>query len=132
MQKISPLFILLFFSSCVEHFEEKEVYGYYTPFDYKNNFDTLHLQPQGVYHRKVYDINKKLLLEMDGKWRLENNHRIILSCFYFNLDDDLIKFPINVQDTTVGISTYFETHNGKIQFCGVGHHPDKNCYKKIK
>lgn len=132
MKLISPLFIVLLFSSCIEHVEENEVYGYYTPVGYKNNFDTLQLQPQGVYHRKVYDKNKKLLLEMNGKWRLENNNRILLSGFYFNLDDDLITFPDNVQDTTGEVNTYFETYAGEIQFCGVGHHPDENCYRKIK
>jgi len=132
MKMISPLFILLLFTSCVEHFEEKEVYGYYTPVDYKNNFDTLQLQPEGVYHRKVYDINRKLLLEMNGKWKLENNYRIILSGFYLNLDDDLVKFPHLVKDTGMEVSTYFETHNGKIEFCGVGHHPDENCYRKVE
>lgn len=131
MKILKAIFILLLFPSCVEHFEEKEVYGYYTPVDYKNNFDTIQLQPESVYHRKVYDKNKKLLFEMSGKWKLESSHRIILSNFYMNLDDDLVKFPENVNDTTGGVNTTFETHNGKIQFCGVGHHPDGNCYRKI-
>lgn len=132
MQIRGPLFILLIFSSCVEHFEEKEVYGYYMPFAYKNNFDTIQLQPHGVYHRKVYDINKKLLLEMKGKWKLEKKHRIILNGFYLNLDDDLVKFPHLVNDTAMSVNTYFETHSGTIQFCGMGHYPDDNCYRKIK
>lgn len=119
MKRISTLFIILLFSSCVEHFEEKEVYGYYTPVGYKNNFDTLQLQPDNVYYRKVYDINKKLLLEMKGKWKMEVNHRIILSPFYMNLDDDLVKFPELVNDTTGGVNTYFEMRNGKVRFCGI-------------
>lgn len=126
------LILLLLYSSCKEQFKEKEVYGYYTPIDYRNNFDTLQLQPQGIYYRKVYDKNKRLLLTMNGKWKLESGHRIIVSSFYLNLDDDLVKFPHLVKDTATEINTYFETYDGKIQFCGVGHSPHENCYKKIK
>ena len=129
---ISSIFLLLIFSSCIEHFNEKDVYGYYTPIGYKNNFDTIRLQPQGLYHRIVYDRNKKLLLEMNGEWEFEKNYRIILHHFYINLDDDLLQFPNNVNDTTSEVNTYFETHNGKIQFCGIGHNPDQNCYLKVK
>lgn len=132
---LNILFSLILFSSCVEHFEEKEVCGYYTPVDYKNNFDTLQLQPQGVYHRKVYDKNKKLLLEMNGKWNLKDNESVHFEPFYLNLDDDLIKFPDNVKDTTGGWAGRLETQNGKIQFC-VGYYsgklPNQNCYQKIK
>ncbi len=133
---LNILFSLILFFSCVGHFEEKEVYGYYTPVDYKNNFDTIQLQPQGIYQRKVYDKNKKLLLEMKGEWKLVNqNSQIQMRPFYLNLDDDLVKFPDNVKDTSMAVIESLEISNGKIQFC-VGYYsadlPNQNCYQKIK
>jgi len=131
MKMIKNLFILLLFSSCVEHFEEKEVYGYYTPVDYKNNFDTIQLEPHGIYHRKVYDKNRKLLLEMNGRWNLtEQQSKIQIDGFYMNLDDDLVKFPELAKDTNMVVISVLNTHNGVIQFCA-GHYPDENCYQKI-
>ena len=129
--KMRCILSLLLFSSCVEHFEENELYGYYTPVGYSNNFDTLQLKPQALYHRKVYDAKRRLLLERDGKWEFIGGNGLALSGFYLNADDDLLKFPELAKDTVGGINTFFETHNGKIEFCGVGHYPDKNCYQKI-
>lgn len=134
MKRISPLFIVLLLTSCIEHFEEREIYGYYTPIDYKNSFDTIQLLPDGVYHRKVYDRNKKLLLEMNGKWTLKDNENLQFDPFYLNLDDDLVKFPEQVKDTTGGWAGNLEANNGKIQFC-VGYYAPKlsnqNCYCKL-
>ena len=124
------LLLLSLLVSCDEHHEEKEVYGYYTPVDYKNNFDTIQLQPQGIYYRKVYDKNKKLLLEINGKWELEGNTVVHFETFYLNLDDDLVMFPSNVSDTTGGWRGSLETRNNKIQFC-VGYLQGENCYQKI-
>lgn len=132
MKYLIWLFTLALLSSCDEHFEEKEMYGYYTPIDYKNNFDTLQLQPEGLYYRKVYDRNKKLLLEMNGKWKFENNHTLKLETFYHNLDDDLVKFPESVKDTTSGVTTSFESRNNTIQFCVGYYNDEKNCYGKVK
>lgn len=130
MKIIYVLLLLGLLVSCDEHFEEKEVYGYYTPVDYKNNFDTIQLQSQGVYYRKVYDMNKKLLLEIKGKWKLEGNTVVHFESFYLNLDDDLLKFPNNVSDTTGGWRGSLENRNNTTHFC-VGHHQGKNCYRKI-
>lgn len=131
MRIIIGLGMLMFFTSCDDFFEEQEVYGFYTPVNYKNNFDTIHLMPNNFYHRKVYDKNKKLLLEKNGKWSMENSSRIIIHDFYLNLDDDLIRFPDNVNENGMVINTYFETSNKTIQFC-IGYYVDQNCYRKIK
>lgn len=131
MKILNAFFILILLSSCDERFEEKEVYGYYAPIDYKNSFDTIQLQPDGLYHRKVYDKNHKLILSMNGKWIFAKDHSIKLSSYYLNHDDDLVKFPYNVNDTFGEAETYFETKNGKIQFC-LGYYQGENCYYKIK
>ena len=126
------LFILTFlFSSCDQHFEEEELYGYYSPVGYKNNFDTIQLMPQGVYHRKVYDKNNKLLLESDGKWKLENKSAVHFDSFYLNFDDDLVKFPDNVKDSSAGWRGSLESRDNAIEFC-VGHYQGENCYRKVK
>lgn len=130
---MKALIIMFLFplTSCVERFNKEEVYGIYAAVGYKNTFDTLWLKENEVYHRKVYDKNKKLVLEMDGKWTIKNNEEIQFYSFYFNLDDDLIKFPESVKDTTGGRSAILETDNGTIQFC-VGYYQGENCYQKIK
>jgi hypothetical protein len=131
MKLLYAFFILIMLSSCDAHFEERSLYGCYTPANYRNSIDTLYLQPQGLYHRKVYDKNHKLVLDMNGKWSLEKKHIIKLSPYYLNLDDDLIRFPDNVYDTTGEVTTFFEAQNGVVQFC-VGYHEGENCYQKTK
>jgi hypothetical protein len=136
MKMVNALLILLLFSSCVAHFEDKEIIGIYTPSDYKNNFDTLELKPNGTYERKVYDKNKKLLLEMKSNWSLvEQGSKIKIDGFYFNLDDDLLKFPHLAKDTNMVMQCVLEKENDILQFC-VGYYAPKlsnqNCYKKIK
>ena len=128
----NALFILLMFSSCVKHFEEKEVCGYYTPVNYKNNFDTIQFLPNSKYLRRVYDINKKLVLEMKGNWKLtEQKSKIQIDGFYLNLDDDLVKFPELSKDTNMMVISVLETNMEIIQFCA-GHYPNQNCYQKVK
>lgn len=133
-------FISLFFASC-KNYTEKEIVGFYAPVDYKNNFDTIQLQENNIYHRKVYDFNKKLVLEMQGEWKLDGT-AIKFYPFYLNLDDDLVKFPENVQDTTGGWAgdiwhinePLSQTKRKAIAFC-VGHQSatkDENCYQKIR
>ena len=117
--------------ACDEHFETKEVYGSYTPIGYKNSYDTIQLKPDSVYHRRIYNKNHKLVLEMDGKWVLERSHIIHFIPFYLNLDIDLVKFPKSVTDTSGGWGGSLETQSGNIQFC-VGYYIDSNCYRKIQ
>lgn len=104
--------------------------GYYTPISYKNNFDTLHLQKDGIFTRKVYDKDEKLLLDMQGNWS-NRNDKLKLTPFYLNLDDDLKRFPHLVKDTTGEVLTFFEYRDGSIEFC-VGYYVGQNCYKKIE
>lgn len=131
MKKLNILLLWLLFCSCDEHFTEKELYGYYAPVGYKNNFDTIELKPKGVYYRKVYDKNNKLLLDTKGRWQFENNHSLKIDSFYLNLDNDLVRFPYLIKDIDMGITTYFDLKNGVIQFC-VGYHQGENCYQKLK
>jgi hypothetical protein len=127
------LIMFLLLTACDEHFEEKELYGYYAPTLYNNTFDTIQLKPDSVYHRKVYDKNNKLVLDMEGKWEFKDRHRIVFDGFFLNLDRDLVKFPDLVKDTDMAMDTYFETRKGVIGFC-VGYFAeiDTNCYRKIK
>lgn len=123
---------VLFFSSCDNSYTEKELYGSYVPINYKNTTDTILLEPKGMYHRKVYDKNKNLVLEMEGKWNLvAQKTKIKLNHFYLNLDDNLLRFPESARDTSMEVITNLETRSGVIKFC-VGYHENENCYKKIK
>lgn len=123
---ISPVI----FFSCIK---EKDLTGTYVPVNYKNNFDTINLEDNGIYSRKVYDINGKLLLKMKGNWEHSQN-TIRLEYFYLNLDDDLVKYPEVVKDTMANWGGYLDNNNGNIEFC-VGYLsaslPNQNCYRKI-
>ncbi len=114
-------------------FNEQELIGIYTPVNYKNTFDTIQLHTNNVYHRRVYDRNKKLVLEMDGEWKIDGDF-IKFEPFYLNLDDDLILYPQSIQDTTGGWGGYLEKKNGSMEFC-VGHLsaslPNQNCYQQL-
>jgi len=131
MRIFSIVCVCLLQVSCVEHVKESQVYGYYTPLGYRNTFDTIHLMSNSVYHRKVYDQNNKLVLEMDGRWNLERASSVHFVPFYLNLDDDLVQFPHSVDDTSGGWGGSLKTINGKIRFC-VGHYVDSNCYQKLE
>ena len=95
-------------------------------------FPPIYLTVDGIYERKVYDKNKKLLLSTTGRCVFENSHRLDLDGFYLNLDDDLIKYPHKVNDSDMYISTYFERVGyGNIRFC-VGYYLGENCYQKVQ
>lgn len=130
MKRLLILFLFSMLLSCDEHFEKEKLYGYYSPINYKNTFDTIQLKPQGLYHRKLYDKNNQLVLELDGTWRLERNTIISLDSYFFNLDRDLDKFPELLQDTASSGGGLLETYNGTIQFC-VGYLVGENCYQKV-
>lgn len=120
-------------SSCV-FINDETILGYYSPLSYTKNYDTLIVLKGGIYKRVVYDKNKRLLLNMTGKWSLQGD-AIYFDSFYFNLDDDLVKFPYLVNDTSGGWVGILESDRGKIKFC-VGHYaaklPNQNCYTMIK
>lgn len=120
----------LYFSSCDNRYTEKELYGTYVPINYKNTFDTVQLEPRNIYHRKIYDKNNKLVLEMNSTWRIEKNTIIHFDSYFLNLDRDVSKFPELLQDTSGGGGGLIETRKGVIGFC-VGYHENENCYKKI-
>lgn len=130
MKNIIAVLAIFLLNSCVELFEEDEVYGYYVPVSYKNTFDTIQLKPNSIYHRKLYDKSNKMVLETTGSWKFEKGHRIILRGFYLNLDQDLDKFPYLASDTSMEVDSYFETKGGVIRFC-VGYTMDENCYTLI-
>ena len=118
-------------TSCGGFFTEKEMYGYYVPIGYKNTFDTIELRSHGFYHRKVYNKNKELALEMDGKWEIEREEIIRFHSFFFNLDRDIEKFPELIKDTVDDGGGWIGREKNIIQFC-VGYDVSSNCYRKIK
>lgn len=126
--------IAIFFVSC-RNYTEKNLIGVYTPMDYKNNFDTIDLKAHNKYHRKVYDKNKKLVLEMNGEWAIEGDVVEFKSPYFLNLDKDLVHFPELLQDTLSNGLGYVWKKKGTLSFC-VGYYavdlPDQNCYHKIK
>jgi hypothetical protein len=130
MKYLNLSILILFFSSCDIHFTEKEMYGFYSPENYKNTYDTIYLKPQGIYHRKVFDKNRKLALEMYGKWVLEKNTTIRFESFFLNLDRDIIKFPELLSDTSDNGGGWIDTKKNNIQFC-VGYNEGENCYQKV-
>lgn len=121
----------LLFSSCDNSYTAKELYGSYAAVGYINTYDTIELKPQDIYHRKVYDKNNKLVFEMDGKWGLQGSNILHFNSYFLNLDRDVSKFPELLTDTSMTVSTYFETRKGVIGFC-TGYGIDSNCYRKIK
>jgi len=133
--KMTGIFFLigLLLGSC--SYTEKELIGAYSPTEYKNTFDTIQLKKNNEYHRKVYDINKKLVLEIDGKWSIEEDVIEFKSPYFLNLDRDLVQFPELLQDTKSNGIGYIYSNNGTIEFC-VGHLsaslPNQNCYHKLK
>jgi hypothetical protein len=125
---------LLFFITCFSllscNINEEDVFGYYAPINYKNTFDTIQIKDNGIYHRKVYDKDRNLLLEMDGKWRFANGRSSIqFSSFFLNLDSDI--YPEQLSDTLGEWQASINKHGNSIEFC-VGYYVDENCYRKIQ
>lgn len=133
MKGMGMFLIGLLFVSC--GYTEKELIGVYAPTDYKNTFDTIQLKEHNKYHRKVYDKNKKLVLEMQGEWNIKEDIIELNSPYFFNLDRDLVEFPELLQDTASNGLGYVWKKKGTLSFC-VGYYavdlPDQNCYHKLK
>jgi hypothetical protein len=125
------LLFFVIFSSCDQKFEEKELYGFYSPIDYKNTYDTIQLKPNGVLQRRVYDRNRTLVLNQSGKWQLDGNTIIKFRTFFVNLDRDVAKFPELLADTLGGWGAKLKKKQHGLKFC-VGHDINENCYQKIK
>ncbi len=132
MKKIFLILLLIAINSCTNSFTEKEMIGTYSPLDYKNTYDTIRLLENGVYHRKVYDKNKKLVLDQVSNYELRNGgSKIYFHSYFLNFDRDLVQFPELVNDPIGGLETPLERVNNKIQFCA-GYEIYSNCYQKLK
>ncbi|WP_185288815.1 hypothetical protein [Chryseobacterium lactis] len=118
--------LLLF--SC-QNISNEDIYGKYSPISYKNSFDTLTINKDGTYNRRIYDKNKKRLLNYNSKYKLEGN-TINFDDFYLNLDKDLVTFPEDVDDVDMTYTTFFEKKDKNITLC-FGYHSGENCYKKV-
>ena len=132
--KLSTILFLLPFASCAQSFSNQEVLGTYVPAGYKNNFDTVQLLNDGQFKRKIYDQNKKLVLENKGTWVIASNSKIKFKKFYLNLDEDFTLIQESNKKLIDGygdVEVVLETHNDTIQFC-VGYYQGENCYQKIK
>jgi hypothetical protein len=127
------LSIIVLFTSC--NYREKDLVGTYTPKDYKYTFDTIQLKENNTYYRKVYNSNKKLVLEINGEWSLKGDLIVFKSPYFANLDRDLVAFPELLQDSVSNGIGYIWLKNGNIEFC-VGVYsvdlPNQNCYCKLE
>lgn len=121
---------VIIFNSCRTISDEKDLYGKYVPINYKNTYDTITLKPDSLYLRKVCDKDNNVLLEMKGKWFLEDNSSVTFEPFYLNFDDDLHEFPELVSDTSMTFNTIIESKGKKIGFC-VGHYEGTFCYENL-
>lgn len=131
MKALKVVSVLLVLTACNKRFNEKDLYGCYSPVGFQNTYDTICLKADGIYHRKVYDKNKSLVLETTGKWFVEKKAIIHFDNFFLNLDRDIVKYRELVQDTLGGGGGLLENKKGIIQFC-VGYHEGENCYQKIR
>ncbi|MBX2949205.1 MAG: hypothetical protein KF704_07995 [Crocinitomicaceae bacterium] len=134
--KIKMFFFSIVLFGCVRHFSKQEVIGEYSPIGYKRTYDTIELKPEGIYHRRVYDSNKKLQLDLTSKWELrDGGSKIFFHSFFLNFDRDIAQFPELLADTTGASLINLDKNTGTIEFC-VGYFsadlPDQNCYRKIK
>jgi len=124
------IFISLALSACNSRYEVNDLIGCYSPIGYVNTYDTICLNSNNTYCRKVYDKNKNLVLNMSGKWYLERNSTIQFNSFFLNLDRDIEKYNELIQDTLGGWSAMIENPKNKLTFC-IGYYDGDNCYQKI-
>ncbi len=122
------LVLLLLLFSC-QNMSSEDIYGKYSPISYRNSFDTLTINKDGTYNRRIYDKNKKRLLNYNSKYKLEGN-TIEFDDFYLNLDKDLVTFPEDINDVDMTYTTFFEKKDKNITLC-FGYHSGENCYKKV-
>lgn len=128
--RLSAILFLLPLVSCVHNYTKQELQGIYIPIGNKNNSDSIQLLNNGTFKRKIYDKNKKLVLEAEGTWQM-NANKIKFKKFYLNLDQDFAEGNTKLDDGYYDIETVLETSNNTIQFC-VGYYERENCYLKIK
>lgn len=131
----STIILGLIFTSCSRSFSQDEIIGAYVAEEYIHSFDTIYLKNNNLYQRKVYNKKKELLLDMEATYEFDNSNRIDLSSFYVNLDNNLIEFPNEVNDTTSLTSLVLKINKDRIVFClgGIfGNGEYDKCYEKIK
>lgn len=132
MNKVVVLLISLVLISC--SYSTREMIGTYAPMDYKNTYDTIQLAEDSIYYRRVYDINKKLVLKMKGKWKVDHDIVEFEPPYFWNIDRDLVKFPELLNDTIGNGIGYIWKQSWTIQFCvgaDAADLPDQGCYLKI-
>ncbi|PWN65880.1 hypothetical protein [Chryseobacterium oncorhynchi] len=124
------IYLISFVITSCSNIKENELYGKYIPISYHNTYDTLVIKKNKEYERRVYNHNKKLLLDYKSTFQLESLGSIKFDNFYLNLDRDLVKMPEDVKDTDMSMTTNFEKKDKDIIIC-FGYHEGENCYKKI-
>ena len=108
---------------------EEEVVGTYVAQDLENTIDTVFLENNGVYRRRVYTAEGHLALNTQGRWDLEAGGGLILDNFFLNLDRDLTRFPELTLDG-MQINTPFERSSGVWKFCA-GDYVGEGCYHHL-
>lgn len=107
---------------------ESEVLGCYVAIDFKNNSDTICLNSDHSYDRRIY-VDDELFFNERNTWSYESNH-INFDNFFFNYDANLLKFPDIIEENKGGCQTIIEGSIKNRYFC-TGHYVGKYCYKKI-
>jgi hypothetical protein len=60
MKTTVSLVLLLLLFSC-QNMSSEDIYGKYSPISYKNSFDTLTINKDGIYNRRVYDKKEEII-----------------------------------------------------------------------
>lgn len=110
-------------------YSEKDVIGIYTTYELENTKDTFIFKEKGIYNRKIYNKENKLLKNYLGDWKISNQRKILIDNFFLNLDRNLDKYPELLNDTMSEIITPIFRKDGKISFC-TGY-SDDFCFSKI-
>lgn len=125
--------MILLFISC-RSYSEKDLIGVYTPVNYRNTFDTIHLKKNNKYYRTVYNKSKERVIEIRGEWSVREDVIEFKSLYFLNLDRDLVMYPELLQDTESNGLGYIWKKVGVFEFC-VGYFgvdlPNQNCYRRL-
>lgn len=129
MRRINQLFLVITFFILGCSIGDKEIAGIYAAIGYNNTKDTIVLCNDGIYERKVYDNNNRLVLKTEGKWSYKDG-LITMRSFFLNLDRDVSEYPELLKDTTMRMQVLVEKEGGVIKFC-TGYLNNENCYGKV-
>jgi hypothetical protein len=131
LKKIASFLFCLFLISCFSNFEKNEIIGIYVPMNYKNNFDTICLLPNFTYKRSIYNKKNKLIFTNKGNWFIEKGKVIDFDNFIVNFDEDYLRYPETLKDTSNNWKVTIEIKHENIEFC-IGYYQGEYCYRKIK